>query len=176
MTKGLEHLLNIQPMEDMLREQGVFPDAAAQDADGAAAHPGDQPPHGQPSHGQDRLDLVQGKDHAEAMDTVYKESLKGARDLMDLGFNIDIPRARGIFEVASTLYGRAIEAKTSKRDAELKAMKLALEQRKLDILENKIKGEMAVQPTTLAGDATLIKEDRNELIKRLREQIGTKSG
>jgi len=88
-----------------------------------------------------------------------------------LGFNIDIPRARGIFEVATSMYGQAISAKNSKRDAQLKAMKLALDQRKLDLEEKKIKAQLGeTEQNTIVSEATVIKEDRNELIKRLREQ------
>lgn len=105
-------------------------------------------------------DLMRGVDHDNSMDKVYDETIKHARDLMDFGFNVD-PRSAGrMFEIAATMYQRAIEAKTSKRDAQLKELKLIIE-------KNKLKKEDDV-PTENA----IIVEDRNELLRQLREKHG----
>lgn len=182
MTQGLRNLLDLPSMEDMLRQAGVLPDASppgtAIPDPGATAMPPEPPLDpalarsvALAEQAQARLAMIDGRDHAEAMDKLYKETLKHAQDLMDLGFNIDIPRARGIFEVAANMYGRSIEAKNAKRDGELKAMKLALEQRKLDLFEQRLNAQHGPPvPATFAADASVIKEDRNELIKRLRAQ------
>jgi hypothetical protein len=115
--------------------------------------------------------MDEGKDHSEAMYKVFNETLKHAQDLMDLGFNIDTRSMRGIFEVATNMYNTAISAKNSKRDAQLKAMKLALDQRKLDLDEKRIKSQLnePEQPVLENGSGTVIVEDRNALIKRIRE-------
>jgi hypothetical protein len=196
MTQGLRNLLNLPLMEDMLRNAGVLPETASLGSDQPKLPPADQSPKpGQPpgpdrtfapdepldpvlartvawaEQAKARLEMIDGRDHAEAMDALHKETRKHAQDLMDLGFNIDIPRARGIFEVAANLYGRSIEAKNAKRDGELKAMRLALEQRKLDLAEQRLNAEHGtIEPAAFQADTSVIKEDRNALIKRLRAQ------
>jgi len=114
-----------------------------------------------------RIDLVEGSDHANAMDKIHEETLKHAQDMMDLGYNVDMPRQRGIFEIATMMYARAIEAKNSKRDAQLKTMKLALDQRKLDLDEKKLRHEIGEQ--TVNAGVTVTMGDRNEILKRMRE-------
>jgi hypothetical protein len=192
MTQGLRNLLDLPAMEDMLRQAGVFPVLpGAADATAPLVAPVTAPvaaprapPEPEPpldpalarsvalaEQAQARLEMIDGRDHAEGMEKLYRETLKHAQDLMDLGFNVDLPRARGIFEVAANMYGRSIEAKNAKRDGELKAMKLALEQRKLDLTEQRLNAQHgAVVPATYQADASVFKEDRNELIKRLRAQ------
>ncbi|CAM6054461.1 unnamed protein product [Sphagnum tenellum] len=176
MTKGIIAALNLPSMEDVLREQGVLPDKSAEDVtdDNVSSDVPDSElmrTVEMAQQAQTRLDMVEGTDHAIALDKVFTETLKHAQDLMDLGFNVDIPRARGIFEVAANMYGQAISAKNSKRDAQLKAMKLALDQRKLDLDEKRLNAQLGeTEKNTIVGEATVIKEDRNELIKRMREK------
>ena len=179
MTQGIERLLDLPSMEDILREKGALPQNMSLEVTEEEQEYENIPDSALmrtvelAQQAQARLDMVEGKDHADAMDKLYNETLKHAQDLMDLGFNIDVPRARGVFEVATMMYGRSIEAKNSKRDAQLRSMKLALEQRKLDLDEKKLKaqlGETITEPKTIDGEATVIREDRNELIKRLREK------
>lgn len=177
MTQGLDNLLNLPSMEEILKEKGVLPKVeneinpdefvSEEETDNELLRTVEMA-----QQAQKRLDMVEGTDHSEAMDKLHAETLKHAQDLMDLGFNIDLPRARGIFEVAANMYGRAIEAKNAKRDAQLKAMKLALDQRKLDLEEKKLKLDYpeSEQNKTIIGNGTIIKEDRNELIKRLRAE------
>src|SRR5206468_2670849 len=102
-----------------------------------------------------RFALIQGQDHSDAMDKVYKETLKHAQDIMDLGFNIDHARAARMFEVASAMYGRAIEAKDKKRDAQLRALKLAMEQQKLELDETRLRHEMG-ERDTITTDGVIV--------------------
>jgi hypothetical protein len=60
---------------------------------------------------------------AKAMDTFDK--------LIDLGFNMDDRNAGKVFEVASTMMGNAIAAKTAKLDKKLKMIDLQLKAAKL---------------------------------------------
>jgi hypothetical protein len=110
---------------------------------------------------------LEGTDHEDAMDELYKETLQHAKDLMDLGYNVDMPRQRGIFEIATMMYSRAMEAKNSKRDAQLKLFKLMLDKRKLDMDEKKILNSPDGSKTT---DAVIV-EDRNTLIAMMRESM-----
>ena len=114
---------------------------------------------------------MEGTDHAESMDELHREVLQHARDLMSYGFNIDSPRARGIFEIAASMYGHAMTAKNSKRDAQLKAMKLALDRKKVELEEKRTNHAIGqIETATIDGDGTVIVEDRNELLRRLREK------
>lgn len=151
MTRGIEEMLNLPDMGDMLQEP---------DLDNHTTTPSNL-------NQNDHLAMVEGLDHSEAMDALYTETLRHARDVMDMGFNIEPTRSARMFEVATGLYGKAMEAKNSKRDAQLKTMKLALEQRKLEILENQNKSAA----NTIESNGHIIISDRNDLIKQMREQI-----
>lgn len=167
-------MLNLPHLDDLLKAEGMLqkPSAASEadppDLDGKLAQA-----LALAEQAEKKLALINGTDHAEAMDSLFEETRKHAQDLMDLGFNIDHARARGIFEVATSMYKNAIDAKNSKRDAELKAMKLALDEKKLELDRLRVQHE-----TGLGGGAgggtiaeAVVVEDRNELIKRLRAQI-----
>ena len=168
MTKGISNMLNMPTLEEALREQN---------ANAEPAEPVTPPDEvkiedtvGRLNELTTRMALLDGTDHSAAMDEIYKEILGHARDLMDYGFNIDSPRARGIFEVASAMYGHAMSAANSKRDAQLKAMRLALDRKKVDLEEKRTNHVIGQQAATLTTDNTIIVEDRNELIRRLRAQ------
>jgi multidrug efflux pump subunit AcrA (membrane-fusion protein) len=179
MTQGIRGFLNLPSLDDVLKEKGIMPDNQEHDhLENDESGEGEGIPNAammktieMAQAAQERLDMVEGKDHAIAMDNIHKETLKHAQDLMDLGFNTEINRQRGIFEVATNMYGQAIAAKNAKREAQLKAMKLALDQRKLDLQEQQLKAQLGeTEANTIQGEGTFIREDRNELIKRMREQ------
>lgn len=121
--------------------------------------------------------LNDGADHGIGLDTVYTEVLGHARDLMAYGYNVDSPHAKGFFDVAAIFYGHAVTAKNAKRDAQLKTMRLALEARKVDLEErrtNHATGQMAATMDSETG-STIVVEDRNQLLARLREQIAAET-
>ena len=164
MTKGLDDFLNIPHLEDVLKKDGVITkeietevleDEAANEHTIANLEAAEK-----------SLAMINGQDHSDAMDALYGETLKHAKDIMDLGFNIDHARAARMFEVAGSMYKVALDAKNSKRDAQLKAMELVLKQQRLELEKQIAKGNLNNE--TVEG-AVLV-EDRNELIKRLREQ------
>lgn len=148
MTRGIEEMLGLPPTPGPGQGYGTTPEAPMSPA-------------------ESQLAMVDGRDHAEAMDTIYQDTLRHARDIMELGFNIDHARAARMFEVGAAMFGRAIDAKNSKRDAQIKAMRLALDQRKLEILE-----KQGGDPKAIEGDASiLVTDDRNSLIRHIREQL-----
>lgn len=164
MTRAFEETLNLPHLDDLLKDEGVLARA------GEVSEPETPSQGGSFDHtlqlAERTLEMVEGKDHSEKMDTVYKDTLKHAQDIMDLGFNIDHARAARMFEVGATMYKVAVDAANAKRDAQLKAMKLAIDQQRLEL--DKQQMGVAVQQTMETG--TIMHEDRNELIKRLREQ------
>jgi hypothetical protein len=166
--QGITDMLNLPSLEDVLKEKGI-------DVNAAPPVERDEP---QIAHTIEklhdltaRMKMVEGTDHTDAMDSLYKEILDHARELMSYGFNIDQPRARGIFEIAATMYGHAMSAANSKREAQLKTMRLSLERKKVDLEERRTNHALGQQAATVDTDNTIIVEDRNELIKRLRSQM-----
>lgn len=177
MTQGIRDFLNLPPLEDVLREQGV-----------------EVPSHYQPDEEEElidpalltrleaatnaakdaatRLAAVDGRDHDDTMDEICRQTLKHAQDLVDLGFNVDHARAANFFNVAATMYDKAISAKVHKRDAQLKAMRMALDQRKMELEERRLSHEMGEHVAVDANVPTgaVVIEDRNAIIKRFIEE------
>jgi hypothetical protein len=115
------------------------------------------------------LELLDGShDHNVAMDEIHEKTLKHADELMDLGFNVDQRSQASIFEKANMLYKTALDAKASKRDAQLKTFKLMLDQKRLEIEEKRLKIESG-NSGILDGEAVIV-DDRNALIKLMREK------
>lgn len=84
----------------------------------------------------DRIDkalpTVRGLDTEDQdLDDYAARAMDSYDRLMDLGFNMDDRNAGKIFEVASTMMGNAITAKTAKLDKKLKMIDLQLKAAKL---------------------------------------------
>lgn len=65
------------------------------------------------------------------LDDYARQAMDSFGKLMDLGFNMDDRNAGKIFEVASTMMGNAITAKTAKLDKKLKMVELQLKAARL---------------------------------------------
>lgn len=76
--------------------------------------------------------------------------------LMDLGFNVDDRNAGKIFEVASTMMGNAIAAKTAKLDKKLKMVELQLKAARLAQTEKKPEEEAPKASQELSTDRNAI--------------------
>lgn len=182
MTRGMETFFDLPNMAEALRAQGVDPAAVpAQPADLAPDQPAAAPANNAaaPAPWSDpggAVALRQHADHSAVMEGLCQELLEHGRSLMDLGFNVEPPRARGIFEVASSMYSNLITARTNQRDAELKAMKLALDQRKLDLEERKLQQQAGPTMPVEATAGAVVQEDRNALIRRLLDQRNSRAG
>lgn len=116
------------------------------------------------------LKKVGGESHAKNLDTIAKETLDHSRTLMDLAYNVDDRSRRGILEIATAMYKNTIDANNSKRDYELKLLKLLQDQRKLDLEERKFKASKGEKEIPDA-EVTEIREqpvmaDRNELLSK----------
>jgi hypothetical protein len=81
-------------------------------------------------------------------------------DLMDLGMNVEVRYSGRIFEVASSMMGNAIAAKTAKIDKKLKAVDLQLKKLKIDKDSNE-------DPNDMINGQGYVITDRNELLKKL---------
>jgi hypothetical protein len=81
-------------------------------------------------------------------------------DLMDLGMNVEVRYSGRIFEVASSVMGNAIAAKTAKIDKKLKAVDLQLKKLKID-------NDSGADPNDVINGQGYVITDRNELLKKL---------
>lgn len=158
MTKGIQDMLNLPSLEDTLKEDGIENQSNIEETLKKV------------ETASKKMAQISGSDHEMAMDELFSEIKGHAQDLMDMGYNIDQARARGIFEVAASLYKHAIDAKNSKRDAQLKFMKLELDKKKLSLEEMRMRHELGLGGNEPI-EATVVSEDRNELIKRLKGKI-----
>ena len=98
------------------------------------------------------------------LDALANKAEQAYDDLMDLGMNVEVRYAGRIFEVASSMMGNAIAAKTAKIDKKLKAVDLQLKKLKID---NDRGGDN--DDNVLNGQGYVI-TDRNELIKKLSQK------
>lgn len=94
------------------------------------------------------------------LDDLAAKAEQAYDDLMDLGMNVEVRYAGRIFEVASSMMGNAITAKTAKLDKKLKAIDLQL--KKL-----KIEKDAGDDPDNVINGQGYIITDRNELLKKL---------
>ncbi len=95
------------------------------------------------------------------LDALAKKAEQAYDDLMDLGMNVEVRYSGRIFEVASSMMGNAITAKTAKIDKKLKAIDLQLKKYKIDTDRG---GD---DPNNVINGAGYVITDRNELLKKL---------
>jgi len=94
------------------------------------------------------------------LDNLAKKAEDAYDDLMDLGMNVGVRYSGRIFEVAASMMGNAINAKTAKIDKKLKAIDLQLKKYKIDKDNNEDPNDV------LQGQGYII-TDRNDLLKKL---------
>ena len=94
------------------------------------------------------------------LDALANKAEKAYDDLMDLGMNVEVRYSSRIFEVASSMLGHAITAKTNKVEKKLKAIDLQLKKYKIDKDNNE-------DPNDVINGAGYVVLDRNEMIKKL---------
>jgi|TARA_B110000503_G_C7162892_1_gene420500 hypothetical protein len=102
------------------------------------------------------LDALDDKE----LDELSSKAEKAYDELMDLGMNVEVRYAGRIFEVASSMMGNAITAKTAKIDKRLKAVDLQLKKLKIE----KDSGD---DPNDVINGQGYVITDRNELLKKL---------
>ena len=120
----------------------------------------------------DRIDqalpTVRGLDTEDReLDEYAARAMDSFDRLMDLGYNMDDRNAGKIFEVASTMMGNAITAKTAKLDKKLKMIDLQLKAAKL---AQTAKTEDDNGPQGL-GDLTT---DRNAILNLISQNLKNK--
>jgi hypothetical protein len=96
------------------------------------------------------------------LDGLARKAEDAYDDLMDLGMNVDSRYSGRVFEVAASMLGHAITAKTAKLDKKLKMIELQLKKAKLD--QDAQGGEGGL---TIPGDGYIV-TDRNSLLEKLK--------
>lgn len=94
------------------------------------------------------------------LENLAKKAEEAYDDLMDLGMNVEVRYASRIFEVASSMLGHAITAKTNKIEKKLKAVDLQMKKYKIDKDNNE-------DPNDVLNGVGYVITDRNDLIKKL---------
>jgi hypothetical protein len=94
------------------------------------------------------------------LDDLANKAEQAYDDLMDLGMNVEVRYSGRIFEVAASMMGNAITAKTAKIDKKLKAIDLQLKKYKIDKDAND-------DPNDIINGQGYVITDRNELLKKL---------
>lgn len=112
---------------------------------------------------ENALPQIRGLETADIeMDSLADLAQNSYKDLMDLGMQIDSRYSSEIFNVAGTMLGHAITAKTAKVNKKLKMLELQLKKAALD---QKIAAKNEEVDVTPLGEGKLL--DRNELLKLL---------
>ena len=112
---------------------------------------------------ENALPQIRGLETADIeMDSLADLAQNSYKDLMDLGMQVDSRYSSEIFNVAGTMLGHAITAKTAKVNKKLKMLELQLKKAALD---QKISAKNEEVDVTPLGEGKLL--DRNELLKLL---------
>ena len=166
MTKKLEDFFNVDSTESDVEDQLPLLSEPVQSIETTMALVHEQLTIA------DRIDqalpTVRGLDTEDReLDDYANKAMDSFDRLMDLGFNMDDRNAGKIFEVASTMMGNAITAKTAKLDKKLKMIDLQLKAAKL---AQTAKTEDDNGPQGL-GDLTT---DRNAILNLISQNLKNK--
>ena len=94
-------------------------------------------------------------------DTLAQRATDAYDDLMDLGMNVEARYSGRVFEVAASMLGHAISAKSAKIDKKLKMIELQLKKQQID--------QKAGQDESIdIPGAGFIVTDRNSLLEKLK--------
>ena len=94
------------------------------------------------------------------LDNLASKAEQAYDDLMDLGMNVEVRYSSRIFEVASSMLGHAITAKSNKIEKKLKAIDMQMKKYKIDKDNNE-------DPNDVINGQGYVITDRNDLIKKL---------
>jgi len=111
------------------------------------------------THGLPQINELNDLNDQE-LDVLANKAERAYDDLMDLGMNVEVRYSGRIFEVAASMMGHAITAKSNKIEKKLKAVDLQLKKLKID-------NDAGVDPNNIINGQGYVITDRNELLKKL---------
>jgi uncharacterized protein YacL (UPF0231 family) len=98
----------------------------------------------------------------QELDDLAQKAKDAYEDIMDLGMNVEARYSGRLFEVAASMLGHAISAKSAKLDKKLKMIDLQLKKQKLD------QDALGVDDSvTIQGEGVIV-TDRNSLLEKLK--------
>jgi len=171
MTKKLEEVFNLPPIDDMLEDETEAPKeekitdiVELQDALSQA----------------DKIDRalapVKGLEQLDSdMDDYAQQAISAFQDLMDLGNNVEDRHAAPVFDSAAKMMQNALAAKQAKMDKKLKVIQMQMQKEKLELEKRKLefqiqKSEQKEDDTPIEGNGEVLM-DRNELINSIMQQM-----
>jgi len=157
MTKKLEEILNLPESKKIAKEE----EKRAKKAEVAAPFMRDMSEYDKISAALPQVTGL-GEMGDSELDDLARRATEAYEDIMDLGMNVEARYSGRLFEVAASMLGNAITAKTAKLDKKLKMIDLQLKKQKLDQDANS-----ADEGVTLQGDGVII-TDRNSLLEKLK--------
>jgi hypothetical protein len=157
MTKKLEDLLNLPESKKIVKEE----EKAVKKAEVAQPFIRDLQEFDKISAA---LPAVKGLGDMgdQELDELAQKAKDAYEDIMDLGMNVEARYSARMFEVAASMLGHAITAKTAKLDKKIKMIDLQLKKQKLD---NDAAGDDT--GINITGEGVII-SDRNSLIEKLK--------
>jgi uncharacterized protein YacL (UPF0231 family) len=157
MTKKLEEILNLPESKKIVKQE----EKKQAKAEIAAPFIRDMSEYDKISAA---LPQVKGLGDAgdSELDELAKKATDAYDDIMDLGMNVEARYSGRLFEVAASMLGHAIQAKSAKLDKKLKMIDLQLKKQKLD------QDALGVDDSvTIQGDGVIV-TDRNSLLEKLK--------
>lgn len=102
------------------------------------------------------------------VDNLALKAERAYEDLMDLGMNVEVRYASRIFEIASSMLGHAMNARSSKLERRLKAINIQMQKYKVEYVAPAPEPQVPQQPV-INGKGYVV-TDRNEILKKLIEK------
>ena len=158
MTKKLEELLNLPESKKIIKQD----EKAQLKAEVAKPFIRDMDEFDKISAALPQVKGLGDAGDAE-LDALAQKAQDAYEDIMDLGMNVEARYSGRLFEVAASMLGHAIQAKTAKLDKKLKMIDLQLKKQKLDNDSN-----TSDDGVTIQGDGVII-SDRNSLLEKLKQ-------
>ena len=158
MTRKLEELLNLPPMEDSEN----FEDEPKRSREEIIAESVSIVNSLSISEKIDAsLTTVTGLlQHDDEMDEIAAKALASYKDLVDLGMNVPDMHAGKIYEVAATMLKTAMEARDAKVNKKLKMLDMQIKKLRVDKMDNTDSG---------GNSDNDVEFDRNELLAHIIE-------
>lgn len=155
MNKKLEELFDLAPKED-IEVSPISVEQATEEALNNAEKI------------EKALPQVRGLEASdEEMDELAELAKNSYKDLMDLGMQTDSRFSSEVFNVAGTMLGHAITAKTTKIQKKLKMIELQLKKAALDQKEAAKEKDLEQIPSANTSNTGKTVIDRNEMLKLL---------
>ena len=160
MTKKLEEILNLPESKKIVKEE----EKQAKKAEVAAPFMRNMSEFDKISAA---LPQVNGLGDAgdQELDELAQKAKDAYEDIMDLGMNVEARYSARMFEVAASMLGHAITAKSAKLDKKLKMVQLQLAKAKLDYQIEKDNKNRDPAEEAIEGQGMVL--DRNELLKTI---------